>query len=532
MFWQSHEMIEVNLPSSKLTITIPKLSIQENPDDYLLAIQDVVHKELGINKKIGITSETKQQFNFFIDMELLQKYTGITDIGFFKGQLSESLNSLLVRHIPEITAELKLLSNNELSIKFSNILPDSTEMSGLNLKQFHICYELLIFTCLNKEQKFGEINQKIIKNLAVQCEKLSSADLKNSEVVILDNLFNKVWRDPFDLVGFSDLELSTKLMLRDAVKLGISFELIDRQAQIVKLSLGDHIEYVKNTNMTSKDSYITPIIMENKTATKRVLQQHNFNVPKGKEFNNIEMAKDSFTNFVNIPIVIKPKTTNFGLGISIFEETYTQDMFDEALKIAFKEDDSILIEEFISGTEYRFYVLDGQVEGITLRIPANVEGDGVHTIEELVAIKNQDPLRGTHYRKPLQLLHLGAVELLMLKSQGSTPLTIPKSNEIIFLRENSNVSTGGDSIDFTDKMPNCYKEIAVEAVQALGAYVSGIDLMIDDYHKYTTKLDSGYGIIEANFNPAIHMHMFPFKGKSRPLAQKLLKKLFPEIESK
>ena len=48
------------------------------------------------------------------------------------------------------------------------------------------------------------------------------------------------------------------------------------------------------------------------------------------------------------------------------------------------------------------------------------------------------------------------------------------------LRENSNVSTGGDSIDVTDDISEDYKKIAVDAVAALGAKISGIDLIIED----------------------------------------------------
>ena len=56
--------------------------------------------------------------------------------------------------------------------------------------------------------------------------------------------------------------------------------------------------------------------------------------------------------------------------------------FTEALRIAFKEDTAVLIEEFYR-TEYRFFVLDNDVKAIMLRVPANVTGDGKHTVEEL-----------------------------------------------------------------------------------------------------------------------------------------------------
>ncbi|WP_237087924.1 hypothetical protein [Paenibacillus crassostreae] len=139
-----------------------------------------------------------------------------------------------------------------------------------------------------------------------------------------------------------------------------------------------------------------------------------------------------------------------------------------------------------------------------LRVPANVKGDGKHTIEELVIEKNRDPLRGRDHRTPLEIIQLGELENLMLKGQGYRADSIPKVDEIIYLRENSNVSTGGDSIDVTDEISD-YKKIAVDAVSALGAKISGIDLIIENKDVPAAN-NNAYGIIEANFNPSMYMH--------------------------
>ncbi|HDR7916128.1 TPA: bifunctional glutamate--cysteine ligase GshA/glutathione synthetase GshB, partial [Bacillus wiedmannii] len=297
----------------------------------------------------------------------------------------------------------------------------------------------------------------------------------------------------------------------------------------LRLKLGNHVEYVKNGNMTSKDSYISPLIMENKTVTKKILQQHGFRVPIGEEFNDIEKALRSYDLFARKPFVVKPKTTNYGLGISIFKKAgASYEDYQKALTLAFKEDSSVLIEEFVYGTEYRFFVLDDKVHAVLLRIPANVVGDGTHTIEELVFQKNLDSLRGMDHRTPLESIQLGELEVLMLKAQGYQKDSIPTSGEIVFLRENSNVSTGGDSIDVTDQIPDDYKKIAVDAVYALGAKISGIDLIIENTEVPAANKNA-YGIIEANFNPSMYMHIYPYKGKSRRLTMHVLHYLFPEL---
>ena len=353
----------------------------------------------------------------------------------------------------------------------------------------------------------------------------------NSE---LGNIFGNQYQSmaferPYQLAGFREMELSTQIFLFDAIQKGLEIEILDEQEQFLKLQHGEHIEYVKNANMTSKDNYVVPLIMENKTVTKKILSAAGFHVPGGEEFSSFIEAQEAHLRYANKAFVVKPKSTNYGLGITIFKEGASLEDFTEALRIAFKEDTAVLIEEFLPGTEYRFFVLDNDVKAIMLRVPANVTGDGKHTVEELVAAKNSDPLRGTNHRAPLELIQLNDLEKLMLKEQGLTIYSVPEKEQIVYLRENSNVSTGGDSIDMTDVIDDSYKQIAIEAVAALGAKICGIDLIIPDKDVKGARDSLTYGIIEANFNPAMHMHVYPYAGQGRRLTMDVLKLLYPEV---
>lgn len=339
--------------------------------------------------------------------------------------------------------------------------------------------------------------------------------------------YEKAWEKPYQLEGYRDMELSTQLLMFDAIKRGVQVEVLDRYDQFLKLTYDNQVEYVKNANMTSKDSYVVPLMMENKIVTKKVLDKAGFRVPQGFEFHTIDEAKLAYGELKNKGIVVKPKSTNYGLGISIFKEGASRKAYEEALEIAFKEDSDVLVEEFLSGTEYRFFVIDGKTKGIILRVPANVLGDGKSTITELVAKKNEDPLRGSHHRAPLELIKLGEIEQLMLGEQGYTVDTVLPAGVKVYLRENSNVSTGGDSIDVTDDFREEYKKIAEEAVTALGAKISGIDLIVPNKEANPFEVPDAYGIIEANFNPAMHMHAYPYEGKGQRLTEDVLDLLFP-----
>ena len=74
-----------------------------------------------------------------------------------------------------------------------------------------------------------------------------------------------------------------------------------------------------------------------------------------------------------------------------------------------------------------------------------------------------------------------------------------------------------------------FQRNAEEITKALGAAVCGVDLIIPDYTKPATDSIHSWGVIEANFNPAMMIHIFPHHGKSRRVTRDVLKMLFPEV---
>ena len=352
-------------------------------------------------------------------------------------------------------------------------------------------------------------------------DEVSKQGFMNFNLNLSKKYKKEAYNNRFRLQGFEDLELSTQILMKEAIKRGIKTTVVDRNDNFISLERGGKKEYVKQATKTSKDSYITVLIMENKVVTKKVLAENNIKVPNGKEFTNIEEAKLNIDDFIGKPSVIKPKSTNFGLGISIFPDGASKNDLHEGLKLAFNNDNTVLVEEFIKGKEYRFLVIDDKVCGILHRVPANCIGDGKKSIRELIDIKNQSSLRGKGYKKPLEKIALDDNAKLFLKQRGLDFAYIPKKDEVVYLRENSNISTGGDSIDYTDLIPEKFKEIAIKAARAAKAKICGVDMMLEDYKSE----DSPYAIIEINFNPAIHIHSYPYKGTERNIAKEVLKLL-------
>lgn len=377
------------------------------------------------------------------------------------------------------------------------------------------------------KEKEDELNDPMLTIAAQLIKRYQETDSVTVGMELAKQYKKEALKENYSLNAYANMELSTQAVIEDAIKIGLKVQVIDENDQFLRLEYKGKIEYVKNGNMTSKDSYISPLIMENKIVTKKILDEQGFRVPRGYEISNLEEAVKIFNYVKNKQIVIKPKSTNFGLGISIFKHgTTSLDDYSKAIKFALKEDKDVLIEEFIEGTEYRFFVIEGKTKAVLLRVPANVEGDGKHTIRELVKIKNGNPFRGDAKKTPLKKIELGEIEELQLKEQGFNFETVLENGEIAYLRENSNISTGGDSIDMTDEVHQSYKELAVKITDAMMAKVCGVDLIIPNIKKEATK--ENYGVIEANFNPMMMMHIYPHQGKSRRLSLDILKMLFPE----
>ncbi len=321
-------------------------------------------------------------------------------------------------------------------------------------------------------------------------------------------------------IDYKKLELSTQILIKEALNRNIEVDVLDINDNFIRLKKGSKIEYIKQATKTSLDTYITPLIMENKEVTKIILRENNINVPFGISVESLDMALEKFQDFLGKDIVIKPKSTNFGQGVVILKKLQSKEDYIVSIEQALKYDSSVMIEEFIQGKEYRFLVIGDEVAAILHRVPANVVGDGIRTIQELVNEKNKDPLRGKGYVTPLEKIKIEYIEIDYLNAQNKTPDYIPSKGETVYLRENSNISTGGDSIDFTDEILSEYKTIAVNAAKAVGAKICGADIIINDINSLPN--EQNHSIIELNFNPALHIHDFPYKGTNRGVEKKVL----------
>ncbi len=109
-------------------------------------------------------------------------------------------------------------------------------------------------------------------------------------------------------------------------------------------------------------------------------------IPVGKTLDTDE-AIISYANEIGYPVIIKPLSGSMGKGVytNISNENELANILKELRsKYSYQQ---YIVEKHYDGNEYRIYVVGDKVIGATNRIPANITGDGINTVEKLIEIK-------------------------------------------------------------------------------------------------------------------------------------------------
>lgn len=106
------------------------------------------------------------------------------------------------------------------------------------------------------------------------------------------------------------------------------------------------------------NSYLGCAIAMNKAATKTFLSDSGVPFPKGVVLRKGDKASEELEKNIQFPCVVKPVCGGSSIGVSIAE---TKKEFEEAKKVAYALEDTILVEEYIKAREFACGVLFGEV---------------------------------------------------------------------------------------------------------------------------------------------------------------------------
>jgi cyanophycin synthetase len=277
---------------------------------------------------------------------------------------------------------------------------------------------------------------------------------------------------------------------------------------------------------TDRTGAIAESIAQDKQLTRSLLKAIGVPVPEGRVVTSAEDACVAAKE-LNRPVVVKPQFGNHGRGVAT--NLTTREQVTGAYEAAIQEGDSVLVETYAAGDDYRLLVVGDRLAAAARRDPAQVVGDGLSTIRQLVDEANRDPRRSDGHATSLSLIKFDAIALAVLAEQGCTPDAVPPAGMKVLIRRNGNLSTGGTATDVTDLVHPDVARQAVEAARVIGLDVAGIDIIARDIGR---PLESQGGVVvEVNAGPGLRMHLEPSSGTPRPVGNAIIDMMFPSSES-
>ena len=313
------------------------------------------------------------------------------------------------------------------------------------------------------------------------------------------------------------LGVSTAALAAAARRRGIPARRIGGLSML-RLGYGRHRRMVCAA-LTQQTSVIGVDIAADKMLAKQLLADAGIPVPEGIVAWSAQEAAQAVATLGG-PVVVKPRAGSHGVNVAVGVVTAADAAaaYDQATS----GHGGAIVERFVPGTDYRVLVVDGQVIAAAQLCPAAVTGDGRSEIGDLVARVNQDPRRGDGHSRPLTKIRLDDCALAHLAGQGLGPASVPAEGQVVTLRRNANLSTGGTSRDVTDLIHDEVAALCCRAAAVVGLDVCGVDLRLADI-----AVPAAGVVLEVNASPGLRMHLSPAEGRPRDVAGAIIDSLYP-----
>jgi D-alanine-D-alanine ligase-like ATP-grasp enzyme len=267
----------------------------------------------------------------------------------------------------------------------------------------------------------------------------------------------------------------------------------------------------------------SPCSIDDKYKVKQVLKRNNLPVLEGRSFWFFQRKKalKFATQQLGFPLVVKPRSGSVSSCVTTNIENLEQ--LQPAIDRVISRYSCFIIERFLPNSSvFRATVIDFEKVFCVQQIPANVIGDGVHNISQLIEIKNKDPRRGNIKDKNVILYKLVVskeTEKLLSKKEYNLS-SIPAKNEKVFLQKDPFLKLGGDLLEITSKVHPENVKLFCRIAKLFDTRLVGIDFLASDIS--ISWKNQSCAILELNSLPCIEMHHFPSQGKPQDVAKALI----------
>jgi D-alanine-D-alanine ligase-like ATP-grasp enzyme len=323
----------------------------------------------------------------------------------------------------------------------------------------------------------------------------------------------------------SKLFANSRFLVQELLARGVTIDALSDDQEILLAKHGNRVEALLGVE-SSLMSRPTVVLTDNKMITKCLLQRAGLSTPCGEKFDyDYRFAAMAYSVEAVGPLVLKPVIGTHGKDVYLPLENVVE--VEEAIEEFHRSQSHsfFILEEFFPGKEFRVFVTSTGKFAVLEREPAWIIGDGKHSISTLVATENDyrmNPRKGC-----LCAIVLDTASAMYLAKTKRTFDTVPKEGEKVHLRANSNSKTGGTCADVTNITHPSVIEIANQVLKAIpNLPYAGIDFITHDISQPQNA--NSYRIVEVNSEPAIGIHMAPWRGESQNVAAWLADMIFPE----
>ncbi|MFI8374108.1 N-acetylglutaminylglutamine synthetase [Pseudomonas helleri] len=301
-----------------------------------------------------------------------------------------------------------------------------------------------------------------------------------------------------------------RILVEEAYRRGIDVQIDDAPSGLFTLSHGGRRIRCKES-LTDLTSSISMSLCQDKSLTHKVLSQAGLNVPvqqlAGNGDDNLAFLEE------HSRIVVKPLDGEQGNGVAVDLDSF--DQVQAAIDTARVFDSRVLLESFHEGLDLRIVVIGFDVVAAAIRRPAQVVGDGHHSVLQLIEAQSRRRQAATQgeSRIPQDAETLRAVQAAGYEYDSVLPAGV-----LLAVRKTANLHTGGCLEDVTTILHPVLKDAAIRAARALDIPVVGLDLMVPAADQ------PEYVFIEANERAGLANH------EPQPTAERFIDLLFPHSQ--
>ncbi|MEV4488818.1 N-acetylglutaminylglutamine synthetase [Micromonospora coxensis] len=307
--------------------------------------------------------------------------------------------------------------------------------------------------------------------------------------------------------GYDELNPYAKIVADEAMRRGIRVEVTDAHWGELRLSNGGRTVHTRES-LSELTSAVAMSRCDDKRVTRRILTEAGLSVPRGRTATG-EPDDLAFLEDVG-PVVVKPARGEQGNGITV--GVRTPQALTAAVQLARRFCPDVLIEEMRAGEDLRVIVIDHEVVAAAVRRPAQITGDGVHDVTELIErhSRRRAAATGGESRIPIDDMTREVVAEAGYRMHDVLP-----EGQVLTVRRTANLHTGGTIHDVTADLHPAIAEACVTASRALDIPVTGLDLLVPSPDQ------PEHVFIEANERPGLANH------EPQPTAERFVDLLFP-----